>query len=103
MPFAKPLPRNLEEPARILGLTPMELASCALIYAGAGSVLRGVPFSALLSLGVGLGLAVTLFILNRTKPPLHGVFWCLQKLRPPVLPVMPFETIDMRDRKRKGW
>ena len=90
MAFAKPVPRNLEEPARIFGLTPMELASCALTYAGVSSFLRGVPFSALLSLGAGSGLALTLIILNRTKPPFHGVFWCLQKLRQPVLPVMPF-------------
>ena len=103
MVLAKPVPRSLEEPARIFGLTPMELASCALTYAGASSLLRGVPFSALLSLGVGFGLAVTLLILNRTKPPFHGVFWCLQKLRQPVLPVMPLGAHDMRDQKRKGW
>ncbi len=90
MAVAKPVPRNLEEPARIFGLAPMELASCALTYAGANSLLRGVPFSALLSFGVGIGLAVTLLILNRTKPPQHGVLWCLQKLRQPAYPVMPF-------------
>ncbi len=89
MAVVRPVPRNLEEPARILGLTPMELASCALTYAGASSLLRGVPFSALISFGVGLGLAVTLLVLNRTRPPHHGVLWCLQKLRRPVLPVMP--------------
>ncbi len=91
MSVAKSIPRNLEDPARILGLTPMELASCALIYAAASALLRGVPFSALLSLGMGLGLAAILLILNRTRPPQHGVFWCLQKLRQPILPVMPFE------------
>lgn len=90
MLIVKTVPRNLEEPARIFGLTPIELASCALTYAGASSLLRGVPFSALLSIGIGLGLAVTLLILNRTKPPLHGLFWCLKLLRHPVLPVMPF-------------
>jgi hypothetical protein len=89
MSAARPVPRSLEEPARILGLAPMELASCALTYAGASSLLRGVPFSAFLALGVGFGLAITLLILNRTKLPQHGVFWCLQKLRRPILPVMP--------------
>ena len=90
MALVRPIPRNLEEPARIFGLTPIELAVSALTYAGTSSLLRGVPFSALLSLGVGFGLAITLLILNRTKPPGHGVFWCLQKIRHPVLPVMPF-------------
>ena len=90
MAIVRPIPRNLEEPARIMGLTPIELAACALTYAGSSSLLRGLPFSALLSLAVGIGLAITLLILNRTKPPLHGLFWCLQKLRQPVLPVMPF-------------
>lgn len=94
MAVVKPVPRNLEEPARIVGLTPMELASCALTYAAASSLFRGVPFSALLSLGVGFGLAATLLILNRTKPPQHGVLWCLQKLRQPVHPVMPFGKED---------
>ena len=88
MGVVKPVPRNLEEPARIFGLTPIELAACALTYAGASSLLRGVPFSALLALGVGFGLAITLLILNRTKPPQHGLHWCLRKVRQPVLPVM---------------
>lgn len=89
MALVKPVPRNLEESARILGLTPTELAACALIYAGASSLLRGVPFSALLALGVGLGFALTLLILNRTRPPQHGVHWCLQRMRQPILSVMP--------------
>lgn len=84
------VPRNLEEPARIFGLAPMELATSALIYAGASTLLRGIPFSSFLALGVGVGFAVTLFILNRTKPPLHGVFWLLAAVRKPITPVMPF-------------
>ncbi len=91
MAIIKPIPRNLEEQARIFGLTPMELAASALTYAGASSILRGVPFSALLSLGVGFGLAVTLLILDRTKPPLHGVFWCLKQIRQSAFMVMPLE------------
>lgn len=88
MAVVQSVPRNLEEPARIVGLSPMELAACALIYALSSSLLRGLPFSALLSLGVGIGSAVTLFTLNRIRPPLHGLFWLLSCLRPSVTSVM---------------
>jgi hypothetical protein len=71
-----------------MGLTPIELAACALIYAGTNSILRGVPFSALLSLGVGIGAVITQFTLNRVKPPQHGLFWILSRLRPAITPVM---------------
>jgi hypothetical protein len=54
-----------------------------------------VPFSTLIALGIGFGLAITLLILNRTKPPQHGAFWCLKLLRRPVTPVMSL-TFDKR-------
>ena len=93
MALIQSVPRNLEEPARIFGLTPIELAACALTYAGSNSLLRGVPFSALLSLGIGVGAAITLFILNRVKPPQHGLFLILACLRPAVTWVsMPSES-----------
>ena len=82
------VPRNLEEPARIFGLSPMELASCALTYAASSALLRGIPFSAFLSLGIGIGLAMVIYVLNRTRPPLHGLFCLLSLLRNPVTPVM---------------
>jgi hypothetical protein len=66
----------------------MELAASALIYAGASSLLRGLPFSSFLALGIGVGVAVTQFILNRVRPPLHGLFWILSMLRPPITQVM---------------
>lgn len=87
MALVQSVPRNLEEPARIFGLTPIELAACALTYAGTSSILRGVPFSALLSLGVGVGAAATLFTLNRVRPPQHGLFLILACFRPGVIHV----------------
>jgi len=86
--IVRSVPRNLEEPARIFGLSPIELASCALTYATSNTLLRGIPFSSLLSLGVGIGLAVIIFTLNRTKPPFHGLFFLLSLLRNPITPVM---------------
>ena len=88
MALVQSVPRNLEEPTRIMGLTPIELAACALIYAGSSSLLRGVPFSALLSLGIGIGAAITQFTLNRVRPPNHGLFLILTCLRPAITPVM---------------
>ena len=82
------VPRSLEEPARIFGLTPMELAACAITYAAVSTILRGVPFSALLSLLVGVGLAVTMWTFNRVRPPLHGLFYLLAMQRKAVTPVM---------------
>lgn len=88
MPVVQRVPRNLEEPARIFGLTPIELAACALLYAGTSSLLRGLPFSSLISLGIGTGFAFIQWTLNRVKPPMHGLFWILAALRPPIVPVM---------------
>jgi hypothetical protein len=84
MALVQNVPRNLEAPARILGLTPIELAACALLYAAMSSIFRGIPFSAFLSLGVSVGAAITLFSLNRLKPPQHGLFFILACLRPAV-------------------
>lgn len=83
--------RNLDEPPRILGLSPVELAASALFYAILSPVLRGVPFSALFSLGLSAALAATLLILGRTYPPNHGLFWGLRMLRPGVIWVSPIQ------------
>ncbi len=88
MSLLRNVPRNLEEPARIFGMTPVELAACALTYALTSSLLRGLPFSTLLSLGAGVGLAGTILILNRTRPPSHGLFAIMAMARPAVTPVM---------------
>lgn len=89
MSLQKPIARTLDEPARILGLTPLELASCAVFYAVVSSMLKGVPFGALLSLVIAGGVAATLVILNRTYPPHHGPLFLLSLVRPGVAPVMP--------------
>ena len=86
-----PVARNLDDPPRILGLSPTELAASALFYAFLSPVLRGVPFSALLSLGLSLGLTLMLLILGRTYPPHHGVFWGLRLIRPAVTWVSPIQ------------
>lgn len=96
----RPIARNLDEPMRIVGLSPLELASCAVFYASLSPLLRGVPFSALLSLGLAGALGVTLLILNRTFPPMHGLYWLLQMVRPRVTPVMAFGS-DGLDERRK--
>lgn len=90
MDLNRPIARNLDEPARIVGLTPLELAACAVFYAILSPILRGVPLAALLSLLLSLGLAVTLLVLNRRYPPNHGAFLILSWLRPRVISVMPF-------------
>jgi hypothetical protein len=90
MPLVQPIPRNLEEPARILGLSPLELAACALTYAILSPLLRGVPFSAFVSLLLSLSLAAVIFTLNRTQAPFHGVFVLLKAFRPRMVPVMSF-------------
>lgn len=104
MSLQQKIPRNLEEPARILGLTPMELAACALAYAIISPVLRGVPFSALLSLVIALSVGVSLLILNRTKPPQHGLLFILQLLRPRITLITPFGMEEKHERNRqKTW
>ncbi|MGK5083417.1 hypothetical protein WDW37_08920 [Bdellovibrionota bacterium FG-1] len=86
-----PVARTLDEPPRILGLSPTELAASALFYAILSPVLRGVPYSALLSLVLSAGLTVTLLILGRTYPPNHGLFWGLRMVRPGVTWVSPIQ------------
>ena len=90
MSLVKTIARNLDEPARIVGLSPLELASCAVFYAVLSPLLRGIPFSGLLSLVAAFGFAGVFLILNRSFPPSHGVFFVLQLFRPKVNPVMAF-------------
>lgn len=84
-----PVARHLDDPPRILGLSPMELAASALFYAGVSPILRGVPLAALLSLGLTAVLTVTLVILGRTFPPNHGLFILLRLFRPGVTWITP--------------
>lgn len=88
MALNQKIPRSLDEPARILGLAPLELAACALSYSILSPLFRGVPFSALLCLGLSLAAGTVLLILNRTYPPYHGVFFMLRLFRPRVTGVM---------------
>ena len=81
--------RHLDDPPRILGLSPTELAASALFYALVSPILRGVPFEALLSLGLTVALTGTLVVLGRTFPPHHGLFVLLRWYRPGVVWVMP--------------
>jgi hypothetical protein len=90
MSLEQRIARNLEEPAKILGLSPMELATCAVSYAVLSSILRGVPYSTLLSLSASALITVGFLVLNRTYPPYHGVLSALRLLRPQIHPVMKF-------------
>lgn len=93
----KPIARNIDEPAKILGLAPLELASLGVIYAILSSVLRGVPFSALLALILIGVLAAVILTLNRISPPFHGLFLILQSVRPSVTPVMKSDEREYQD------
>jgi hypothetical protein len=84
-----PVARSLDDPPRILGLSPNELAVSALFYAILSPILRGVPFSALLCLILTGVLTGTLLVLGRTYPPHHGLFFGLQLFRPGVVWVSP--------------
>lgn len=90
MALSQRIPRNLENPARICGLNPTELAACALFYAVFSAASRGVPFSGLISIALAVVLGVGMVILNRTYPPYQGLFLALRLLRPALVPVMPF-------------
>jgi hypothetical protein len=86
----KPIARNIDEGAKILGFAPLEIALLGVLYAILSSVLRGVPFSALLALGGIALLAGVILTLNRIYPPQHGIFFLLRLIRPPVTPVMRY-------------
>jgi hypothetical protein len=91
MSLGNPIPRNLDESSKILaGLTPVELAGCALIYAALNFILGDIPFSPAISLILAVGLGGALIVLNRNFPPGHGLLLILQIFRPSVLSVMPF-------------
>src|ERR1700683_3073064 len=91
MSLGKPIPRNLDESSKILaGLTPVELASCALIYAALNFMLGDIPFSPAIYLLSSCGLGGALIVLNRNFPPAHGLLLVLQLFRPNVLSVMSF-------------
>lgn len=101
MAINQKIPRNLEDPARILGLSPIELAAVALSYSFISPILRGVPFSALLSLGISSLAGITLLILNRTYPPNHGLFYLLQLFRPRVRLICAFGLKEKHERNRQ--
>lgn len=84
--------RSLDEPARILGVTPLEWVACAVFYAAASMLLQGVPFGALLSLVIAFISGATVFILNRSFPPHHGLHAVLSHLRPRIFAVMAADT-----------
>ena len=85
------IPRSLDEPARIMGVTPVELTVCAVFYAVTSMILQGVPFGALLSLLIAAAAGATIFILNRSFPPQHGAHFVLALFRAPVSPVLRHE------------
>ncbi len=90
MSLLRPIARNLDDPARIIGLSPMELATCALTYVFLSSLVKGLPFSGFIALAISLVIAGAVFLFNRNFPPYHGVFKILQTLRPQIVSVMPF-------------
>ena len=97
MDLSFPVARHLDDPPRILGLSPNELAASALFYAGVSPILRGVPLAALLSLGLTAVLTTTLVILGRTFPANHGLFTVLRLFRPGITWVMPLrEKVSRR-------
>ena len=95
MSLLKPIARHLDDPPRLLGMSPVELCSCVIAYAVLNTLFRGVPFSGLLSLGVALSAALGLRIVNLTKPPEHAVHFFLSLARPAVTPVVLLEIGDM--------
>lgn len=101
MSLQQKIPRNLEDQVKILGLSPIELATCALSYSIISPFLSGVPFSALLSLIISFGIGLTLMILNRTYPPQHGLFYCLKLFRPKLISVMAFGLKEKKDERVK--
>jgi hypothetical protein len=92
MSLLKPIARNLDDPPRLLGMSPVELCSCVVSYAVLNTVLRGIPFSGLLSLGAALCAALFLRLMNLTKPPEHAAHWFMSLIRPGVTPVESLAT-----------
>lgn len=86
--LAQNIPRTLDEPAKILGVTPLEWVACAVFYTVCSMILRGVPFGALLSLAIVAVVGGVTFILNRSFPPDHGLHFLLSVFRSEVTPVM---------------
>jgi hypothetical protein len=78
-------------------MSPVELCSCVISYAVLNTVLRGVPFSGLLSLGVALGAALFLRIVNLTRPPEHAAHWMMSLVRPGVTPIVPLGLTEEGD------
>ncbi|GEM_PF-2796401 len=91
MELVSKIARNLDEPAKILGFTPIELAFTAILYAVLNMTLKGVPLASLLSFGFAASAAVAILILNRTYPQHHGLFFILQLIRPRVRWVSEFK------------
>jgi hypothetical protein len=89
MSLMKPIARNLDDPPRLLGMSPFELCACVVSYAVLNTVLKGVPFSGLLALGAALGAALFLRIANLTRPPEHAAHLAMSLLRPKTTPVLP--------------
>ena len=94
MDLEKPIARTLDDSPRLLGMSPFELGACVSAYAIFNTLLRGVPFSALLSLGSAVIAALTLRVLNLTKPPAHALYWAMRLFRHAILPVMPWQRED---------
>jgi hypothetical protein len=90
MNLEKPIARSIDDSARIMGFSPIELASCALFYAIIDPVLKGIPFSPLIALVIALSLGSVLLFLNRNFPPAHGILFILHLFRERVVSVMPF-------------
>jgi hypothetical protein len=101
MSLQQRIPRTLEEEAKIFGLSPVELASCALSYSVVNPILRGVPFAALLSLTISILVGITMMILNRTYPPKHGLLYVLQLFRPRVTMITSFGLEEKNESNRQ--
>lgn len=89
----KPIARTLDDPPRLFGMAPLEIAACAVSYAILNTILRGVPFSALFSLGTAALAAITLRIVNLTCPPDHALHWLMFMVRPGALPIVPWPRL----------
>jgi hypothetical protein len=91
MSLVRPIARNLDESTRIVGLSPIELGSCAIFYSIFSPILKGVPLAPLISLAASGLLAITVMLFNRNFPPYHAFFLIFQWFRPSVVSVMQFD------------